>query len=81
MIRSVVTEVHARRWAAALCIVVVLFAALTPAAPGLLCAILVPLWIFCGLLTIVSARPIDNPPKPLALIFFPAVPGRAPPVR
>ena len=81
MISSVVTEVHARRWAALLCIVAVVFAALTPAAPGLLCAILVPLWIFCGLLTIVSARHIDNPRILPPLNFFLAVPGRAPPLR
>jgi hypothetical protein len=71
---------YARRAVALLCLAVLLYAALTPGAPGLLCAVLVPLWLFTALLAVVSIRreTTDSDPRPLP--FSPVLAPRAPPV-
>jgi hypothetical protein len=68
-----------RRLIAFLCVVAVILAAIAPAAPGLLWAILVPLLLFVGAVVIAPiSRESENSDAP-AFPFLSVVTSRAPP--
>jgi|CZKR01.1.fsa_nt_gi hypothetical protein len=68
-----------RRLIAFLCVVAVILAAITPAAPGLLWAILVPLLLFVAAVVIAPiSRESENSDAP-AFPFLSVVTSRAPP--
>jgi hypothetical protein len=69
----------ARKLVAVLCLAVVLVAALTPSASGLLHAILVPAWVFVAAILVFSIREIaDKGPQPPP--FLAVLASRAPPI-
>jgi hypothetical protein len=67
-----------RRLIAFLCVVAVILAAMTPAAPGLLWAILVPLLLFAAVVIAPISRETENSDAP-AFPFLSVVTSRAPP--
>jgi hypothetical protein len=72
-------SVHSmRRTIVLLCVAAVLFAALTPAVSGLLCAILVPFWFFVAVIVSFRFREIEKFYSPQAPLLAHAT-SRAPP--
>jgi hypothetical protein len=68
-----------RRLIAFLCVVAVILAATTPAAPGLLWAILVPLLLFVAAVVIAPIRRESEDSDAPAFPFLSVVTSRAPP--
>jgi hypothetical protein len=68
-----------RRLIAFLCVVAVLLAAVSPVAPGLAWAILVPLLLFVVVVVAPAVRDLDDL-DPATSPFLSALPSRAPPL-
>jgi hypothetical protein len=72
---------HARKLIAILCLATLFIAVLTAGAHGLASAILVPFWLFIGILVIVSIqqRTEDRAPYPFPSVS--SIASRAPPIQ
>jgi hypothetical protein len=71
---------QARRLVALLCLALVLAATLTPGAPGLFSAVLVPLWFFVAAVVVFSMRRDIADSAPGLIRFLPVLASRAPPI-
>lgn len=65
---------------AVLCLAAVLYVALIPGVPGLLCAVLVPLWFFFAAVAICAILREAQDADPQPFPFLSLVASRAPPV-
>ena len=70
----------ARRLIVILCLTAILFAGLTPAASGLLLAVLAPLWFLLSVLVSIPIRNVAGQRNPQRFHFLPILASRPPPV-
>jgi len=71
---------RARNVVALLVLALVLYGALIPGAPSLLCGILIPLWLCAVTIAVVLVCRETTDPDPRPLPFLPALAPRAPPI-
>jgi hypothetical protein len=71
---------RARNVVALLVLTLVLYGALIPGAPSLLCGILVPLWLFAVTVAVVLVCGETTDPDLRSLPFLAALASRAPPI-
>jgi hypothetical protein len=71
----------ARKLFALLCLAAILLAVLEPCSSGLATALLAPVWVFFGALSVVLVERRTDDSGSYASPFVSAVPARAPPVQ
>jgi hypothetical protein len=69
----------ARKLVSFLCLAAVLFAALAPASPGLLWAVVIPLLLLVGTVAVVASVRPDEGTAPPSLPYLDILTARAPP--